>query len=58
MGLWNAIKAILSAFIGIRNSASAVPRQARPHHFVIAGVILVLLFIALLLTLVNVILKF
>lgn len=52
---WNAIKAVFSAFTGIRNSSAAHLPHVRPHHYIIAGVVAVILLIITLLTLVNIV---
>ena len=49
---WSAMKAVFSAFAGIRNSTAHLP-HLRPHHYIIAGVVAVILLIITLLTLVN-----
>ena len=51
--LWRAIKAVLSAFAGIRNSAAADSPDLRAHHYIIAGILSVLCLIALLVAAVN-----
>lgn len=48
-----AILAVLSAFAGVRNSSAARPQGLRPHHYIIAGVLMVAVFVAILLTVVR-----
>lgn len=47
-----ALAAVLSAFAGIRKSGDHPP-SLRPWHYVAAGLTMIAIFIALLLTLVN-----
>lgn len=47
-----ALGAVLSAFAGVRKSDSR-PSGLRPVHYVVAGLTMVAIFIALLLTVVN-----
>ena len=50
---WSALKAVFSAFAGIRRTSAADLPHLRPHHYIIAGVVAVLMLIALLLAVVH-----
>jgi len=50
--LWQVVKAVLSAFIGVRRAADHEAAEWRPLHVIVAGVLAAAAFVLTLLTIV------